>query len=326
MKFFLMFTLITNLIFAGPWLTPNLKENIKYPGNIPYKSYAVIRAGSAVVRTKASNRGTPFVRLKRHSKVRVLAKVRGSKGGLNNTRSWYQIQLSDGRRGYIHASTAYKRELRYREMMNEINRLDNFVVGSLNSGKKIKRISAYKPTVGPSPVREVDAYGARGEQSARANMSGGGFRWLQDSRIVAVGGDGSLKIPDSNKTYKVSPGNLSSYPSINSSIKKVIVLDKKNQNQGVFQKRGNHWELVSYSYIATGRDDGGAYYDTPNGFFLVNNTVQQVIFYFILLLLCINQYTTSNGKQIHVVLVHNIEHYKWKQSTKYNKIVPKTMA
>lgn len=63
-------------------------------------------------------------------------------------------------------------------------------------------------------------------------------------------------------------------------INKMIVIDVKNQTQGVFEKNKDDdiWELISYTVVTTGRDDGRDSYETPLGHFLVQNTVKQVIF------------------------------------------------
>ena len=70
--------------------------------------------------------------------------------------------------------------------------------------------------------------------------------------------DGEYWIP---KKYVSLDNNLDT-------LSKVIVVDTTNQNQGVFEKRGTKWTLVSYGLVTTGVE-GNASYITPVGKFKV---------------------------------------------------------
>jgi len=279
MRGVLIFLILSNLVFSQEWLTPRLKKNLLYSGEIPYRTYLVSRTNGGNVRAKPSIAGKKIGKIYMNNKYQILEIVKGDS-------TWYKIRLKNGVIGYVHSSLGWKRELRYAKAMEKIEQLERFVGKSLGKKGKLRRINRYSASI-KAEKNKRDRWGNRGEQSVKGYFKDGektDFRWIQDSRIVNVinvsDGKAQIKIPDSNRVYTIPSKVLSKYPKINKQIRKIIVLDKKNQNQGVYRKKNDHWELVSASYVATGHPTRGEdYYETPEGFFLVNNTVKAVLFY-----------------------------------------------
>jgi len=288
------------------WLTPKLKENIIYRGKMPLKNYVLFKEIGKIY-VKPSFKSRAIGRARRYVKLKTFASLRGEK--YKDSNLWHKVKLKSGAIGYVHDYYASKKKFRYDSMISSILKLDEFLKDSLEMGKKIAKVAAYKPGSKPAKDAPLDIYGRRGEQSAMAYFNDfegeKNLRYLEDSRIVAVpniteekikeeetilwgiGRDKKIQnqpkevkvsIPDSHYKYTIDKSKLSYYPKITKTIDRVIVIDKTNQLQGAFKKEGNHWELQSASYVATGLDDGGDYYETPSGYFIVSNLVDEVLF------------------------------------------------
>jgi hypothetical protein len=65
---------------------------------------------------------------------------------------------------------------------------------------------------------------------------------------------------------------------LSNGIKRVVLIDIKNQTEAAFQKDGEVWELVGYNLITSGRNDNKHAYDTPKGYFIVQNTLTFIMF------------------------------------------------
>ena len=170
-------------------------------------------------------------------------------------------------------------------MAKKARNLELFIQESKINNWSIERIIAYKPGSNEEKDALIDEYGNRGEQSIvgiyfSPNQKSS-LRYLQDGRIVSIRKKDRdsiiIKIPDSLREYEIESQKTRKID-VKDGIKKVIVIDLKNQNQGIFWKRGEVWELISYTLITSGKNDNKSSYETPKGYFLVGNTVKQVIF------------------------------------------------
>jgi hypothetical protein len=118
----------------------------------------------------------------------------------------------------------------------------------------------------------TDAYGNSRSQSAPGyvDLDKSDFRYFSDGMIVSIldeiegyykvstpSFDGEYLVPKKYITFKNAPKQL----------KKVIVIDDLNQNEGVFEWAADHWELISYTYATTGIENKYSY-ETPKGHFM----------------------------------------------------------
>jgi len=208
--------------------------------------------------------------------------VKGST--IRNNRTWYKVRYKNSI-GFIHSSVAEKRTFRFKEMSKKARNLDLFIWKAKKNNWSIERVINYEPGSSEAEGTPVDIYGNRGEQSIRGiytNPKGeSSLRYLSDGRIVSIKKRGTVEnlvmIPDSLRTYKIETGKTRKID-IEDDIDRVIVIDLKNQNQGVFLKKDDVWQLISYTLVTTGINNNRDSYETPKGYFLVQNTVRQVIF------------------------------------------------
>jgi hypothetical protein len=263
---------------------PLYEEDIIYYGKLPFRSYIFTKRYSNI--RKNPWKSSPKIGMaKPYEKFELLKMVKNG-GYIKDNKVWYRIKYGN-KVGYIHSSIAYKRELRIREMATRVRHLDYFMNNAKDNNYSIERIIAYKPGSQEKEGLEKDIYGNRGEQSIRADFTNfygkEFFRYLQDGRIVAVleknKGEKKIlvKIPDSVSTYRIDKNKIKKID-VSDGINKVIVIDIKNQMEGVFQKEDKVWKLISYTVITSGINNNKHSYETPKGYFLVANTVRQVIF------------------------------------------------
>jgi len=271
----------TNNIPINLKIVPLYEKNIKYTGKLPLIDYLFTNS-KANIRSQPSINGNILEKTKIQKKIEVLDKVKGDK--IKNNRIWYKVRY-ENYIGYLHSSVIVKRKFRFKEMAKRARNLDLFIAKSKKNNWSIERIVQYNPGSRESKDAPVDIYGHRGEQSIRSiytSPSGENtLRYLSDGRIVSIKKSEKLKdiikIPDSLKTYKIELGKTKKID-VDNGINKIIVIDLDNQNQGIFLKKENVWQLISYSLIISGRNDKRDSYETPKGYFLVGNTVKQVIF------------------------------------------------
>ncbi|MCS5420264.1 MULTISPECIES: SH3 domain-containing protein [Psychrilyobacter] len=260
---------------------PLYEKNIEYTGELPLVDY-LFTDTTVNIRGKPSTNGKILGRTKIHEKIEVLGTVRGER--IQNNRLWYKVRYKNYT-GYLHSSVIVKREFRFEEMAKRARNLDLFIMESKVNNRSIERVIQYNPGSSEAEGAPVDMYGNRGEQSIigiYTNPAGkSSLRYLSDGRIVSVKergpGEALVTIPDSMRTYKIESGKTQKID-LKDGINKIIVIDLDNQNQGIFLKKDDVWQLISYSLITSGKNNNRDSYETPKGYFLVGNTVRQVIF------------------------------------------------
>ncbi|MEI6857485.1 SH3 domain-containing protein [Psychrilyobacter sp.] len=274
-------TEITSNVPINLEILPLYEKNIEYTGKLPLIDY-LFTDFPANIRSKPSINGRILGRTKIKVKIEVIDVVRGD--GIKNSRIWYKVRYKNYT-GYLHSSVIVKREFRFEEMAKRAKNLDFFIAESKENNWSIERIIQYKPGSSEDKGAPLDMYGNRGEQSIRGiytSPSGkSSLRYLSDGRIVSVKKRGPrealVTIPDSTRTYKIASGKTQKID-LKDGINKIIVIDLDNQNQGIFLKKDDVWQLISYSLISSGINNNRDSYETPKGYFLVGNTVRQVIF------------------------------------------------
>ncbi len=274
-------TEIINNVSINLKILPLYEKNIKYNGKLPLTDYLFTNS-NANIRNKPSIDGRILGQTKIFKKIEVLEKIKGD--NIKNNNIWYKVHY-DNYIGYIHSSVVVKRKFRFEEMAKKARKLDLFIKKSKNNNWDIEKIVQYNPGSSEDEDAPIDNYGHRGEQSIKSiytELNGDRLlRYLSDGRIVSIKTRNSIEnivtIPDSTKTYNIEVGKTKKI-NMKNGINKIIVIDLNNQNQGIFLKKNNIWQLISYSLIISGKNDNHNSYETPKGYFLVGNTVKQVVF------------------------------------------------
>lgn len=263
-------------------VVPLYVRNITYKGELPPTIYAFTNQSSNI--RKSPKKGSPRIAVTvRHEKMEILEVVKNG-GLIQKSRVWYKVK-ANGRIGYIHSSVAVKREFNFKKMAVRARNLDVFIKNAVDQNKKLARIIAYEPGSKEKEGLKKDKYGSRGEQSIVGNFPGANgeinFRYLQDGRIVSIEKeDGEkliVKIPESQIEYTIEKKSVR-YLNFKEGIKKIIIIDLKNQVEAVFLKPNEVWELIGYNLITSGRNNDKHAYDTPKGDFIVQNTLTFIVF------------------------------------------------
>lgn len=187
---------------------------------------------------------------------------------------WYKVYWKAGeeiKHGYVFGALGEPREFQFEKMEQQIDSLKREV-----ENHKTAFISNYKNRNGTAPAyqgKEEDIYGTLRYQSAPAYVepnTNAGFRYISDGTILTV-------LEEDEKFYKVTTLNFEGvyyvpkkYVSFKNSIeqlKQVIVVDRKNQNQGVFEFKDDQWTLVSYTLATTGAKEKYKF-ETPLGYYM----------------------------------------------------------
>lgn len=185
---------------------------------------------------------------------------------------WYRIKgeyLGRAYDGYISADRATYREYRINEMWRKIKKLDK-----KDFRHKILAVDNYNSRNGKAPLwngNTFDAFGNhRGasapmyfkkpeliEENGHKKVTGNyDFCYVPDGTLVSCIKKGKeftkVSILDQNKTGYLQNKYLEEYKEFKE-ISLIAVVDVKNQNQVIFQKKDNVWRLISKTLCTTGK-------------------------------------------------------------------------
>lgn len=251
----------------------NIVENIKYKNYTTYKDYVVIFGSGINIRQYPSTNSKIVGKAYYGEKLRLIHKVSGEFLKNYNSDIWYKVLWTKDNvenEGYIFSKLGEERVFQFEKMIESIKNLE------ISVANKTAYISNYQNRTGTAPLykgKTTDNYGGRRYQSAPAYTepkSTSDFRYISDGMLVTV-------IGETNNYYKITTLNFKGdyyvpkkYVSFDNAIKtlsKVVVVDRKNQNEGVFEYSDGNWSLISYTYATTGAD---AKYKLPTdlGFYM----------------------------------------------------------
>lgn len=235
--------------------------DLQYTNYQVFPDYILIRASGANVRALPDT-GSPVVAVAGYfEKVAVLAEVRGQWIESYQTDLWYEVIVGQGEnavQGFVLSSLAELRTFQFSTMVEEVLNLQTEVEKGTTAF-----ISNYKNWTGTAPLyngQTVDPYGMKRYQAAPAYVEAStqsDFRYMPDGTLVSV-------LAQTDNYYKVStlnfPGEYyvpKKYVSFQNEIRQlsqVIVIDRKNQNEGVFEWINGQWHLISFIYATTGEE------------------------------------------------------------------------
>ena len=251
----------------------NLSFNYKYDKNSPkdMDEFVFIKSSTANIRKEPSNNAAVLKTASYSHKYKTVGKVKGKDG----SGEWYEVYFY-GKLGYISDSATIKREFDWSDMMHKIEKTNKFVKDALEKNQKIYVLDDYTPLGGGSGSSK-DKYGNRENQSERGYLSADfkDFINIPDRSIMSIveETDKYVKVKidayDGKDYYlKKATRKLLKDTGITGEITRFIYIDRSSQDEMVVEKSGNGWNVVTSSFVTTGKDGGGSY-ATPYGVFLV---------------------------------------------------------
>lgn len=233
-------------------------ENVKYTRYTIHRDYILLKTGSNI--RQRPDASSPIIgSAARYEKVPVVSRVKGTYSTTYKTDQWYEVVFEKNEKkihGFILSALATRRTFQFDKMADAINRAK----ADLDSGHTAY-ISNYRNANGSAPTRNgktIDAFGTRRDQAAPAyytNSTKADFRYITDGMLVTI-------LDETPSFYKVSTLNFDGeyfvprkYVSFRHSVetlKKAIVVDRKNQNEAAFEFTDGQWQMITTSYATTG--------------------------------------------------------------------------
>lgn len=280
--------------------TEALKEE-RYPLS---DAYLVVKGDSTHLRTAPSTEAETAAVLARYEKLIDPEPVKAADGNL-----WYQacrvVRDDQGKEtgertyGFVSGQVVWYRVFQYEKMMAALEHVDGELERAGQEGTGgLTYISNYKNYHGAAPQyrgADLDALGNSRSQSAPgypqlSNLTefsyledGTLVRYLEERKGVDLSGNPAdyvqvERISDAKRFYV--PKRYIPVRTALKSAEKVIVIDRANQNEAVFEKPEGQedWSLISKTLATTGAQ--GTYHQpTPLGFFYVMEKREQ--FYYL---------------------------------------------
>ena len=254
----------------------NLTFNYKYDNNSPkdMDDFVFIKTATAVRKEPNTKSGVLKNAAYSH-KYKVIGKVKTNVPG--GTAEWYEVYF-DGKLGYVLAANAIKREFDWNDMMKRAEKTNTFIKDAVAKNQKIYVLDDYTP-LGGGNGSSKDKYGNKENQSERGYLSSSfkEFINIPDRSIMTITEetDKYIKVKIDvydDKEYYLQKSNkkLLKDSGIKEEVSRFIYVDRHSQNEMIIEKNKdtNSWNVVTSSFVTTGKDGNGSY-ATPYGVFHV---------------------------------------------------------
>ena len=254
----------------------NLTFNYKYDKNSPKDMDDFIFIKTATAVRKEPNTKSGVLKNAAYShKYKVIGKVKTNVPG--GTAEWYEVYF-DGKLGYVLAANAIKREFDWNDMMKRAEKTNNFIKEAVAKNQKIYVLDDYTP-LGGGNGSSKDKYGNKENQSERGYLSSSfkEFINIPDRSIMTITEetDKYIKVKIDvydDKEYYLQKSNkkLLKDSGIKEEVSRFIYVDRHSQNEMIIEKNkgSNSWNVVTSSFVTTGKDGNGSY-ATPYGVFQI---------------------------------------------------------
>lgn len=192
---------------------------------------------------------------------------------ITNDGKWYHITWQENGKqffGFVSADVVTKREFQFDRMHEAVLKAEKAAAGG-----PMTYINNYHNLKGWAPLyrgEELDKNGGKRSQSAPgypdpSDLSE--FDYLGDGTLVNVLSAGSkytkVSLLQNGNIYYVPNRYIATPPAV-TAIRKAVVIDRRNQNEVVFEKMGTEWDVISYTMATTGTT-GKYHQPTPLGFY-----------------------------------------------------------
>ena len=258
--------------------TPRPKEltfNYKYIKNGPVDmdNFVFVSSPTAKIRSTPSVNGAILKEAKYTEKYKVIGKVKS----LDPTSklNWYEI-MYNGKLAYIADTLVKKREFDWNTLVTRVETTNAFITKTLAAGEKIYYLDDYVALAGTSTVTK-DKFGNRESQSERVYTAPDfkSYIFLPDRSIVRILEQTDKYVKFESPVYgiyylKNDRKKLLKVSNIEAEISKFVFVDRSSQNEMVVERNADMktWNVVTVSYVTTGKDGGKAVV-TPFGDFLI---------------------------------------------------------
>ncbi len=246
----------------------NAKTETPKNTNSSKGSHSYIKEFSAI--KKEPNSSSKTIKSASYSQKYKTTGIVGSKSD-----EWYEV-FFDNQLGYIPKSAAEKREFDWNDMMNRVEKTNKFINEALSANKKLYVLDDYTP-LGGGENGKRDKFGNRANQSefGYLDKTFKDYINIPDRTIMVVDeqNDKYIKVKidayDNGIYYlKPSTGKYLKDAGITGEITRFIYVDRASQNEMVIEKTGDNWNVVTSSFVTTGKDSGSSF-ATPYGTFLI---------------------------------------------------------
>ena len=193
----------------------------------------------------------------------------------NKSGEWYEV-FFDNQLGYIPKSAVEKREFDWNDMMKKVDKTNKFIKEAVSANKKIYVLDDYVP-LGGGESGKRDKFGNRANQSefGYIDKSFKDYINIPDRTIMVVEeeNDKYVKVKIDaydNGVYYLKPSSKKylKEAGISGEVSRFIYVDRASQNEMIIEKSGNGWNIVTSSFVTTGKDAGNSF-ATPYGTFLI---------------------------------------------------------
>ena len=254
----------------------NLTFNYKYDKNSPKDMDDFVFINTATAVRKEPNTKSGVLKNAAYShKYKVIGKVKTNIPG--GTAEWYEVYF-DGKLGYVLAANAIKREFDWNDMMKRAEKTNNFIKEAVAKNQKIYVLDDYTP-LGGGNGSSKDKYGNKENQSERGYLSSSfkEFINIPDRSIMTITEETDkyikvkIDVYDDNEYYlQKSNKKLLKDSGIKEEVSRFIYVDRHSQNEMIIEKNkgSNSWNVVTSSFVTTGKDGNGSY-ATPYGVFQI---------------------------------------------------------
>ena len=248
----------------------NLTFNFQYDKHSPKDMDEFVFIKTATNIKKEPNSNSKTIKSASYSQKYKTTGIVGNKSD-----EWYEV-FFDNQLGYIPKSAAEKREFDWNDMMNKVEKTNKFINEALSANKKLYVLDDYTP-LGGGENGKRDKFGNRANQSefGYLDKTFKDYINIPDRTIMVVDeqNDKYIKVKidayDNGIYYlKPSTGKYLKDAGITGEITRFIYVDRASQNEMVIEKTGDNWNVVTSSFVTTGKDSGSSF-ATPYGTFLI---------------------------------------------------------
>ena len=278
---------IVNIL--GDNTNENITLNLKYNKNSIKDIENFLFIGhSNVLRESPNNSSAIVASLKYKDKPRLLLEFISLKN--NSRQKWYMAEFGEESkvRGYIQENKkVIKRGFYWDKMVSKMEKINNFISDTLKKNQDIYIITEYRPLANDYYSKK-DKFGNRSNQSIKGyekSNKEGEYINIPDRTLFRVLGEenGMIKIETpmyGGPYYIEKKDNVMQKANITSKVNKFVAIDPESQAEVIFERVGNSnkFNVVTYSFVTTGVDNGYSSYETPHGAFLVAFTRPYMLF------------------------------------------------
>ncbi len=224
-------------------------------------NYALIMTNTLNVRAEPAIEDNIISKVYYFEKVNLDAIVKGQYLEKYDSDLWYRILWKDGekiREGFVFSELAQARTYQFDKMYEKVKLLKEELDKNTTA-----YISNYKNINGRAPLfngKVKDDLGTARSQSAPAYYDlddKNEFRYLEDGTLLTIFGENDSKTHYNVRTIEEGlefyvPKKYVSFSNSIEELTQAVVVDRKNQNEGVFEFVDGKWRLISYIFATTG--------------------------------------------------------------------------